>query len=194
MGYLKSFENYTRINENKTRPKSNLEVGDFLLAYYRGIDKGIMGCYRVVTVNRSGYTVMDIQKYAAYDHIPLSVIDENIIGTELFNKDESGSCFDIVSKDVIKSMVIDVDKIKAIDYIMETPHVVSGVKRGEEREYWENSEPNTIANKYAREINGGKMTEDTFKIVRLTENGSVIYNPFGDFKTSGHKNVSLSDI
>lgn len=60
------------------RPKSNLYVGDFLIEYYNGVEKGITDVYRIIDVNRYDYSAIDIQNICGTE-TSIHLIEDDLI-------------------------------------------------------------------------------------------------------------------
>lgn len=190
MKNLKTFDGYNE-SINGMHPSTDYKVGDFLVGYYRGKNGGVTNVYRIAKVGHSDYTVMDIQKNAGLSGTPQGVDDSEIINGDFKGDVDKDYCFEYVYNELVGSMILDIEKKDAINHIMKTPHGISGIESGKEEDYWMNTEPVKVAYKYARDINKDKKTIMNFKVIRLLDNGKVIYNPFGHFRAWGHKPVNF---
>jgi hypothetical protein len=135
---------------------------------------------------------MDIQRGVGGKHVmPMGFEDDRVVGSDKYEDITYNSgylaVFKPISKEEVESMIVDIDRQEGIDMIMSRKHGVMGVETGKEGEYWESVRPNVLANQIARLMNEDSESVDTYKVVRLTDNGETIYDPMGDFHTSGHR-------
>lgn len=172
------------VNEghNGMHPKSNLDVGTFLVNYYHGKDKPKAGTiYRIHKVGHSDYSAFEISHHDS-NQMSRSIDDSEIIGTDAFK--ESGKneyknwCFEVIDESFVKNLIIDEKLDDVIDYLANRPVSISGVEDDAQYDYYKNLPLKDLSNKYVVSKGGALET-----LVRIydRDGDNILYDPLMDF-------------
>ena len=163
---------YSEFIKEGMRPKSNLEVGDFLINYYHGTDNETAGTiYRIHHVGHSDYSAFEISHHDSKT-MSRAISDDEIIGTESYRGGDGTSSWGFIKTDIsfVKSLIEDVVLSEIINEM---------AKKDQDFKYYESLSMADLSNKYVVR-HGGALT----KLVRIYSGHTEIkleYDPLMDF-------------
>jgi len=182
MKNIKSQQEFITEGIHGMHPKSNLAVGTFLVNYYRGKSQPKSGTiYRIHSVGHSDYSAFEISHHDA-KQMSRSISDNEIIGTEAFiGNADSDWCFEVVSEEFIKKLVVQKTKKEVVDFLVNLHGSITGIgdDKDKKRNHYENQPPKELSFRYVLK-NGGAL-ETLVSIYDGFSEIVNIYSPFMDF-------------